>query len=110
MLCFEIEVNGETRFVVGHPEANVLSLIASFVRVRKELELSGGAMVTHSNDETEHLSWEPHQLRLGDEVVLRVVESEAGSEPKRSVRQSLADSERSERNYYEHMKQKYEPK
>ena len=104
-LCFEVTVNEDTPAVAGASEARVLTAILSYVSARSELILEVGAM----GSGREHLDWIKRELKVGDVVAIRIVDSDAPDRPvKRSEEPSfLADQERA---YYERLRRKYEGK
>jgi hypothetical protein len=106
-LCFEVTVNEEAPAVAGTPEAGVLTAILSHVSARSELTLEVAAMVS---DPREHLDWIKRDLKVGDTVVVRVVESDSPDQPVVRHREEPSFAADQERAYYEHLRRKYEPK
>ena len=93
MKCFEVVVNGGEPATVGASEGGLIS--GSFV-----LSPSGGAGLVFSVEvetgpaQSERREWASGPLDLGDEVTVRVIESEHPSEPlKRSVHGTAVDPE-----------------
>jgi len=104
-LCFEVAINDELPIRAGLPDLKVLTAIVSFVADRDELDLDVGGMV----DRSDHVRWLQRDLRRGDVVTIRIVDSEEATEPVMRERvDSASDAER-ERAYYEHLRRKYEP-
>jgi hypothetical protein len=103
-LCFEVTINQDNPVAAGAPEANVLSAIVSYVTERNELTLEVGGLASNS----ERLDWISRDLKVGDVMVIRIVESNAPDPPVKRHRDEpsfLADQERA---YYERLRRKYE--
>ena len=111
MITFEVFINGKKVTTAGVADYGVLSAILSWVKRRQEkgeeLSLNIGGLV--SNDlQTEHLNWLQQDLKVGDEIVIKIVDAEkADPVASRTLKSAEADAE-GERRYYEHLKQKYE--
>jgi hypothetical protein len=106
-LCFEVTVNREPPVVAGSSKAGVLTAILSHVSARTELTLEVGAMVS---DPREHLDWIKRGLKVGDTVVVRIVESGSPDQPVERRREEPSFVADQERAYYEHLRRKYETK
>lgn len=109
-VCYAITVNEEPPVVAGGDLIDVLVATVTFVRERGELELHAGGLVSKADHDNEHIDWLRQNLRVGDRVVIKVVDS---GDPLQSVKRERLDpgfSEREERRYYEQLKQKYEPR
>jgi hypothetical protein len=103
MIGFEVLLNGKKVCVAGAGDG-VLSAIVSSVPKRQELELEVGGLADEA-----HLKWPiPRSLAVGDEVIVRVVETQRPDPPASTQRDDRALVEASERRYYERLKQKYE--
>ena len=103
MIGFEVLLNGQRLCVAGAGDG-VLSAIVSSVPARNELRLEVGGLM-----EQAHLTWPvPRGLAVGDEVIVRVVETQTPDAPASSQQKDRALDEASERKYYERLKQKYE--
>lgn len=83
MLAFEVTVNGNRRYIAGHPDAASVQLLlwgrnqfdrgaslTTFVAVPND---SPGGLAT--------LAYEPEQLVIGDELTVRIVDVEAPDVP-----------------------------
>ena len=96
MLAFRVRVNGKKLATAGLRGAHVLSaIVTSVVRgeatrrswaadipfQRKELTFSLGGMITHRDGAHEHVDWAYVNLRPGDTVTLKVVDTERADEP-----------------------------
>jgi hypothetical protein len=104
MIGFEVSLNGRRLCVAGANDASVLTAILSFVSKRNELELEIGGLAGEA-----HLKWpSPGRLGVGDEVTVRIVETDRPDPPAISQREDRASIEKGERRYYERLKQKYE--
>lgn len=106
-LCFEVKVNEEDPAVAGVSDAGVLSAILSHVSARSELILEVGALVSEPR---EHLDWIKRDLKVGDTVVIRIVESGSPDRPTQRHREESSFVADQERAYYEHLRRKYEAK
>jgi len=105
MIGLEIILNG-TRVCLAGAGEGVLSATVSSVPKRKELELEIGGLVDDA-----HLKWPaPRSLAIGDEVIVRIVDTVQPDPPNSMVRDDRALAEASERKYYERLKSKYEGK
>ena len=103
-LCFEVTVNDEPAIRAGLRDVTVLTAILSFVSDRNELELHVGGMVARSED----VSWLDREMRPGDVVMIRIVDSAQPDEPVTRRRSDPELDARREREYYEHLRRKYE--
>ena len=104
-LCFEVTINDEPPILAGLRDLKVLSAILTFVLERDELDLCIGGMV----DTSDHVRWLEREMRRGDVVTIRIVDSEEAAAPvTRERTDPLIDAEQ-ERAYYERLRRKYEP-
>lgn len=87
MIAFEIHVNGKRICTAGIGEPGVLSAILNWVGseprkgTRKADEFASirvGGLVSSTE---EHVTWARRDLRPGDEVVIRVVETDHADRP-----------------------------
>jgi hypothetical protein len=106
-LCFEVTVNEEDPVVAAAPEAGVLTAMLTHVSAQSELTLEVAAM---TSDPREHLAWIKRDLKVGDTVVVRVVESGSPDQPVERHREEPSFVADQERAYYEHLRRKYETK
>lgn len=103
-LCFEVSVNGDAPVLAGLAEASVLTAMLTFVRERAELDLHVSGMLERSD----HVDWLDRELKHGDVVTIRIVDSDRPSQPvARRRTDPSVDAER-EREYYERLRRKYE--
>jgi hypothetical protein len=106
MIAFEVLVNGARVCTAGAGDTGVLSTIVSSVGKRQEIKLEVGGL----SDDAQ-LKWPvPSTLRVGDEVTVRIVETDQPDQPASSQRDDPRLVETEERKYYERLKKKYEPK
>jgi hypothetical protein len=104
-LCFEVTINDEPPVVAGLRDLKVLTAGLTFVSAREELDLHVGGMV----DRSDHVSWLEREMRRGDVVTIRIVDSEQTTEPATRTRRDPSIDAAQERAYYEHLRRKYEP-
>ena len=96
MKCFEVTINGEKVCIAGVGDDGVLTSIVSFVKSNsasnesgesqknnsESLDLRVGGLTNREFGETEHLEWLHQDLAVGDEIVIRIIETSACDEPK----------------------------
>jgi predicted RNA-binding protein with RPS1 domain len=107
-ICFEVRINDGPPTITGQSDISVLSACLTFVSARSELEFRAGGLVSNGPHDNEHIDWLQQDLKVGDEVSIRIVDSDSVSVPLGRQRQDPAASERKERAYYERLKRKYE--
>ena len=122
MLAFRVRVNRKNLATAGLPGAHVLSAIfTSVVRgeatrrswaagipfERKELTFSLGGMITHRDGAHEHVDWAYLNLKPGDTVLLKVIETERVDKPKRRRKTEGPTIEESERRELKRLRKKY---
>ena len=111
MIAFEVSINGKKSTTAGIGDYGVLSAILSWVRRRadgsEEMTFDLGGLLS-DDQQTENLRWLSENLKVGDEVTIRIVDI-AQVEPaiERHSRSAQADME-AERNYYQQLKDKFE--
>nr|CAP47772.1 putative integron gene cassette protein [uncultured bacterium] len=82
MLCFEVTINGKQHCLAGSEETVVLSLILNWLRRTDRVDLSVGALLEHDDATEQHVDWiEQHDLAVGDEITIRVIDSPEPDEP-----------------------------
>src|SRR4051812_41960704 len=99
MTAFEVSVNGEPLCVAGIPGDCVLDVIINHVKRnldRDELDLHVGGLVSPIG---EHVDWANIELNTGDEVRVRVVESDWADEPKKRRPRNPAEELEQQRQY-----------
>ena len=122
MIAFEISIDGERKCTAGIGELGVASVIATWVH-RASREPSSGRILagqfeqaltlevgglTHDPDGgSVQLRWLQQPLKLGQQVTLAIVETEAADPPWTRERTDPAWTEQRKRAYYERLKQEY---
>jgi hypothetical protein len=104
MICFEVILNGRRLCTAGAGDDGVLTATVTSVGKRRELELAIGGLVADA-----HLKWpSPSSLAVGDEIIVRVVETGQPDPPATTHRDDREIVEAGEREYYERLKRKYD--
>jgi len=104
MVAFEIFINGKKKCTAGIGKPGVVTTILNWVqadeqRGRKpseDMELSVGGLISRSR---EFLEWFRRDLKRGDEIVVRVVESERADPPKTRRREDRAKQLKRKQDY-----------
>jgi hypothetical protein len=105
MIAFEVAVNGERLCTAGVGDEGVLTVMLTFVGSRQELDLDIGGLARDTN-----LKWlVPRLPQVGDQILVRIVETEQPDEPSTREPGVRSFAEAQEREYYEHLKRKYDP-
>ena len=73
-----------------------------------ELEIRAGGLISKSGHDKEHLDWLEHDLKSGDEILIRIIDSSQPSAPTSRRREDPELVRSQERQYYEHLKRQYE--
>lgn len=113
MICFDVFVNGEKVCRAGKEEVSVLDAMVMYVSEKEdvrseELALNVGALFSHSGANV-HVRWaDQMELKMGDEVIIRIVDADDSDEPSHEKAYTKEDDQRSERAYFERLKAKYE--
>jgi hypothetical protein len=106
MIAFQVALNGTQLCTAGVGDRGVLTVMLTFVGSRHELELEVGGLLDDAS-----LGWPvPRLPQVGDEIVVRIVETAQADAPNKREPETRAAAEASERAYYEQLKRKYEPK
>jgi hypothetical protein len=95
MRAFKVEVNGKRVCVAGVGTNGVLSAITNFVGSparRGDLFLDVGGLFSETD---EHAIWAHLKLKVGDKIVLRVIETDSVDKPRKRY---LPDSKTNEKN------------
>jgi hypothetical protein len=78
MIGFEVTLNGRRLCIAGAGDTSVLTAIVSYVSKRNELELEIGGLADEA-----HLKWpSPASLAVGDEVSVKIVETDQPDRPR----------------------------
>jgi len=80
-LCFEVRINDGPAVVSGRAGISVLSSTLTFISSRNELEFRVGGLDSASSRDNEFIEWIRQELKIGDQVSIRIVETNAVSEP-----------------------------
>lgn len=119
MIRFEVVINDEPKLVVGLDEMAVLSAILTYKATKSETEaialeelsddlhLSVGGLITHGQNDNEHLDWVKRSLTVGDTVTIRIVDSDQVTAPIKRERSDPDLVAKAKRRYYESLKQEY---
>lgn len=109
-LGFEVAVNGVRLCTASAGETGVLSAIVTWVQRSapgvpepSDLSLAVGGLA-----EDTHLDWTRRKLAVGDEVLVKIVETDQPDPPVHTRRIDRAADDADERKYYERLKLKYD--
>ena len=108
-VCFEVQVNDGRPVVAGRQALDVLTAMVTFVHTHSDIQLRAGGLHRLADGGSEQVEWVLQKVAVGDEIRIRIRESDAWSEPMSVEREAGTDREQSERAYYEQLKRKYEP-
>jgi hypothetical protein len=90
MKAFQVHLNGRKLCIAGLSEHGVLTAIVDYVsgHGRDELALSVGGLISSKE---EHVRWvKRRSLRMGDEIQVKVIESESADRPQERHRRDPA--------------------
>jgi len=91
MKAFEVFLNGDRLCLAGIAGRCVLTVIIDHVKGKDDpvddLHLDVGGLISNTN---EHVIWSRTQISTGDEVRVRIIESESADEP---TKRTPSDSE-----------------
>ncbi len=107
MRAFEVRLNGKTLCTAGIGDYGVLTVIMDWVRRERgpeQLRLSVGGMVAGA---LEHLSWRDVRLRAGDEVRVKIIDTESADRPRRRRLLDAAADVRAQKRYVREMARKF---
>src|SRR5215212_4106000 len=86
MRAFEVFLNGERLCVAGIDGRCVLTVIIDHVKGKldpvDDVDLQVGGLIS---DTDEHVTWNRTHLQTGDEVRVRILDSDSADEPKQRV-------------------------
>lgn len=123
MICLEVKINGKEVCKAGiEHEFGIVCAIIDWVKrdvssfpedkprlfEEEEMKISISGSATYGNDDSEELSWLKNNLSVGDEISIRIVESEVCDSPKSRKRLEPNFVENAKRRYYEQLKKEYE--
>ena len=107
MPVFHVYLNGEKVSTAGVGETGVLNTIVSWVRregrSEEELDLRVGGLITPSD---EHVRWLDRELKVGDEVSIRIAEDAPIDEPHSRERNDPAKELNAQKRYVREMAEK----
>jgi hypothetical protein len=112
VIAFEVTLNGQRLCTASAGEAGVLSATVTWVMRSapgvaglSDLRLEVGGLAKDA-----HLHWPAsRKLAVGDEVILKILDTAHSDPPSRTEREDHAFVEAEERKYYERLKLKYDP-
>jgi hypothetical protein len=107
MRAFEVFVNNKKLCRAGIGDDGVLSAIVNWVTGDRaaDLFLEVGGLISPSG---EHVAWERQKnLRLGDEIKVKIVEATSIDKPSRKYRIDPAEELRSQKRYVRIMAKKF---
>ena len=104
-LGFQIQVNEDAPIRAGDDALDVLTAVMTYVASRHETELHVAGLFAGK----EHVEWLQRELRVGDRIILTVTDSSDCDAPARRTREDPALAKQLEREYYEHLKARFEP-
>lgn len=81
MLCFEVWLNGKMLHVIGHKDALALMVDVLFHSKQDQQFLNLNAITVTEGPETKECFWEAPQIGAGDEVLIKLVESDSPQPP-----------------------------
>jgi len=99
MRAFRVELNGKRVCVAGVGASDVLTAIASYAgnaTRSRTLELQVAGLFTETR---EHATWADLDLKVGDRVVLRVIETDSVDKPKKRYRDDPKAADKSQKAY-----------
>jgi hypothetical protein len=113
MKAFEVFLNGQKLCTGGVGNLGVLSAVLTWVRrkgentdtkmpdsIEEELKLNVGGRISPSQ---EHVSWVQRQATLGDEICIRILESDSVDPPRHRKTEDPAEDVRRQQKYVEQM-------
>jgi hypothetical protein len=122
MIAFEISIDGQKKCTAGVSDLGVMSVIASWVRrvsrdpasgqampdrFEEELTLDVGGLAHDPDGGAVQVRWLQHPLKVGQQITLAIVETEAVDPPWTRERTDPTWTERRKREYYERLKREY---
>ena len=99
MKAFKTELNGKRICVAGVGTNGVLSTMADYVGNAAQgstISLSVSGLFTETD---EHAIWNRVDLKVGDKVVLKVIETDAVDQPKERYRPDSKTADRNQKAY-----------
>jgi hypothetical protein len=82
VICLEVMVNGETRFIAGASTAQTLTAeLCTYPELQQQAWLHVSAEVAPDDQPPADADWPTTQLSVGDQVQIRVIESDSPTPP-----------------------------
>jgi hypothetical protein len=122
MIAFEISIDGQRKCTAGVSDLGVTSVMANWVRrvardpaseqpipdrFEEELTLDVGGLTHDPDGGSVQVRWLRQPLKLGQQVTLAIVETEAADPPSTRERTDPKWAEQRKREYYERLKREY---
>ncbi|HVB88316.1 MAG TPA: hypothetical protein VNK23_16765 [Candidatus Dormibacteraeota bacterium] len=106
MHAFKVLLNRKRLCVAGIGDDGVLTTTLTHVpfRRRHDIQLYVGGLLLPQN---EHVLWKRSRLRVGDEVVLKVVEVESVDKPRKRFQRDPVAEANAEKRHLEKMAKKF---
>ncbi len=107
MPVFHVQLNGKKVSTAGVGKLGVLSAIVSWVQragVDAAMTLHVGGLITPT---AEHVRWLDRNLKVGDEVCIRVIEDAPIDRPRSRERLDLSKDLRAQKRYVKQMAKKF---
>ena len=114
MKCFDLYINGEKICRAGMEELGVMSCIIGFAKESEhypedELAVSLGGLYVNPAGDSVHPRWiERTNLNVGDEIKIRIVESEDSDLPVKEFTETAEWLKERKREYFERTKAEFE--
>ena len=80
-LCFEVRINDGPVTISGQAGISVLSSTLTFVSASNALEFRVGGLASAGSRDNEFIEWIRQDLQIGDQVSIRIVETDSLSAP-----------------------------
>lgn len=81
MLCFDILVNGKKVCTVGHKDMELIQSSILYHFAMPNPHMSSSIQLTTSDELTKNARWNTGYLKIGDEVCIRLIESNTPDSP-----------------------------
>jgi len=105
MRAFEIYVNGKRACLAGVNDASVLTAIMDYAgRDKERLHLHVGGLLI---PQEEHVRWQDRDLAVGDEIRIRIVDSDKVDAPTKRYARDPKKDIRAQKRYVRTMAKKF---
>jgi ClpX C4-type zinc finger len=81
MLCFEVQLNGKKKLLAGYENVSELGLSIETLEEEGFLEVNAG--IWNETSPAEYLFWDSFDLKIGDEVTIKLLDSNNPDPPTR---------------------------